>query len=344
MVAEYSNDQPQANGTSYLTQDTLGSTRAVTGQDQVVKVRHDYFPFGEEVPADGTWRTSGRGYDAGDGVRQKFTGKERDNETGLDYFLARFYSSVQGRFTGVDTAKIKQKNLINPQELNRYAYVNNNPLNSIDPDGMETIVIIIRTFIPQPTVNAPNSSPIGPAVRTFKGDDRNIGEHPERYRTEQRIAIETDPNKNGGKALLWHEKKTGITTELKYGGEIHGKAPGDTLKASAHHQTNEGVGPLVLVNAKGNEHDPLVPEAPGITYNIKFYVQSSGPDGAVSIGVDGEHDGFPAYEIFVQRPESSNKSEQFITGYDPRTENNGPSALIPGVAPKKIEKQKTLQP
>ena len=42
------------------------------------------------------------GYVLGDGVRQQFTLKERDVETGLDFFEARYYSSVDGRFTSVD--------------------------------------------------------------------------------------------------------------------------------------------------------------------------------------------------------------------------------------------------
>lgn len=59
--------------------------------------RHDYLPFGEELFAGTGGRTVALGY-AGDGVRQQFTLKERDIETGLDYFL----SSTQGRFTSPD--------------------------------------------------------------------------------------------------------------------------------------------------------------------------------------------------------------------------------------------------
>ena len=79
--------------------------------------------------------------------------KERDVETGLDYFLARYYSSVQGRFTSfyplyiaMDTQQAAEMNpqraraLFNayvsqPQQWNRYAYAINNPLLYVDPDG-----------------------------------------------------------------------------------------------------------------------------------------------------------------------------------------------------------------
>jgi hypothetical protein len=49
----------------------------------------DYMPFGEELGSGVGGRTIGMGFGATDGVRQKFTGKERDSETGLDFFQAR---------------------------------------------------------------------------------------------------------------------------------------------------------------------------------------------------------------------------------------------------------------
>jgi len=92
--------------------------------------RHDYMPFGEEIFAPTGLRTAGQGYAGGDGVQQQFTQKERDNETGMDYFLARFYASPQGRFVSPDTFSAI---ITNPQTVNRYAYVGNNPLKYIDP-------------------------------------------------------------------------------------------------------------------------------------------------------------------------------------------------------------------
>jgi RHS repeat-associated protein len=71
-----------------------------------------------------------------DGIRQKLTRKERDIETGLDYFWARHYSSAQGRFITVDPLMASAKTG-DPQTWNRYAYVVNNPLRYVDPDGMD---------------------------------------------------------------------------------------------------------------------------------------------------------------------------------------------------------------
>jgi RHS repeat-associated protein len=138
MVAEYVSDPvpPPAGGggTSYLTSDHLGSTRVVTKADGSVKARYDYLPFGEELPASIGGRSSVVGYGGADSMRQKFTAKERDSESGLDYFLARYYSSAQGRFTSVDPA-IRSAVLEMPQSWNRYIYVINNPLILTDPNG-----------------------------------------------------------------------------------------------------------------------------------------------------------------------------------------------------------------
>ncbi len=67
-------------------------------------------------------------------IRDQFTGKERDAETGLDYFGARYYSGAQGRFTSPDP-KLFPDAVYDPQSWNKYGYVRNNPLRLVDPDG-----------------------------------------------------------------------------------------------------------------------------------------------------------------------------------------------------------------
>ncbi len=66
----------------------------------------------------------------------EFTGKERDAETGLDYFGARYFSGAQGRWTSPDPLMASAK-ASKPQTWNRYAYALNNPLKFVDPDGLE---------------------------------------------------------------------------------------------------------------------------------------------------------------------------------------------------------------
>jgi RHS repeat-associated protein len=67
----------------------------------------------------------------------KFTGKERDSESGLDYFGARYNASRLGRFMTPDPLYIEMHRLIDPQQLNLYSYVRNNPLNLTDPTGLD---------------------------------------------------------------------------------------------------------------------------------------------------------------------------------------------------------------
>jgi RHS repeat-associated protein len=165
--------QSSAN-VQWMVTDQVGTPRMIadrTGSLAGIK-RHDYLPFGEELFAGSGGRTTGQGYVA-DNVRQKFTQKERDMETGLDYFGARYYASAQGRFTGVDPREISfEANstkflayLGNPQNWNHYSYVLNNPMIVTDPDGREpnkeqagTAQQIIA-IIQQTERDNPNASP-----------------------------------------------------------------------------------------------------------------------------------------------------------------------------------------
>jgi RHS repeat-associated protein len=127
---------------NWLLTDQLGTPRMIFDESGSLAnmSRHDYLPFGEELfggtpaqPGVGGRLTS-QGYTA-DSVRQKFTQKERDNETGLDYFGARYYESTQGRFTSPDPL-LSSGTIFDPQSWNRYSYTSNNPLRYIDPTGL----------------------------------------------------------------------------------------------------------------------------------------------------------------------------------------------------------------
>jgi RHS repeat-associated protein len=73
-----------------------------------------------------------------DACASRCTGKERDAESGLDYFGARYYGSNMGRFMSPDPIKITEDRLLNPANtLNLYSYAANNPLKYVDPDGQD---------------------------------------------------------------------------------------------------------------------------------------------------------------------------------------------------------------
>ena len=83
----------------------------------------DYYPYGGQQ----------NDYCAVVSQHYKFTGKERDSESGNDYFGARYYASTMGRFLTPDSARYS--GLSDPQSLNLYSYVGNHPTFLIDPDG-----------------------------------------------------------------------------------------------------------------------------------------------------------------------------------------------------------------
>jgi RHS repeat-associated protein len=134
VAAEYSNAGSSGSGTQYRHVDHLGSTRLIVNANGTPMTGgcHDFHPFGQELLS-GTNGRDATCFPSTPAPGLQFTGKERDAETGLDSFLARYMSSSQGRFTSPDIAG---PNLSNPQTLNKYLYALNNPLRYIDRNGL----------------------------------------------------------------------------------------------------------------------------------------------------------------------------------------------------------------
>jgi RHS repeat-associated protein len=117
----------------YYLADQLGSSRVIaqvlSGQTTATMCYDaDFEPYGGEHAY---INTCSQNY--------KFTGKERDTESGLDNFGARYYASTSGRFVTPDWAlkpvSVPYAKFGDPQSLNLYSYVENSPLNRIDADG-----------------------------------------------------------------------------------------------------------------------------------------------------------------------------------------------------------------
>jgi RHS repeat-associated protein len=135
LIAEYTTGPQTQGGTSYLTGDHTGTPRVITDHLGGVKERHDYLPFGEEVPTGFGGRSQDFKYGIPSSIKQKYTGVERDEETKLDYFGARYYASSVGRFISTDPLQASAV-ITDPQTWNRYAYVTNNPLKYVDIGGL----------------------------------------------------------------------------------------------------------------------------------------------------------------------------------------------------------------
>jgi RHS repeat-associated protein len=126
-IAEY-----QGNDTFFNHTDHLGSIRAQSNSSNTRTLTCFNLPFGDQMNCSGN--TDPAGY--------HFTGKEHDPESSLDNFGARYYNSSIGRFMTPDFSEsdsdpepVPYGDISNPQSLNLYAYVNNNPLTNTDPDG-----------------------------------------------------------------------------------------------------------------------------------------------------------------------------------------------------------------
>jgi RHS repeat-associated protein len=158
----------QADVVEYYHLDAIGNVRAVTNQSGAIVERHDYLPFGEEYNPQGGTQS------------RRFTGKERDSETGLDYFGARYYGPKIGRFTTVDPKYNWRASPVDPQRWNRYAYGKNNPVRYVDPNGQDAKDIIaggINAFGSNLVLGAGRSEPLNPDFELGQriGDVASIG-------------------------------------------------------------------------------------------------------------------------------------------------------------------------
>ena len=128
LIAEY---RPQEGKYYYYTPDQINSTRIVTNDSGAVVYAAAHDPFGGIQK---TWTST---YDP----VLKFSGKERDAESGLDYFGARYYDKAQYRFISVDPVINAGAAIGNPQRWNLYSYCGNNPIVYLDPDGRSYLIV-----------------------------------------------------------------------------------------------------------------------------------------------------------------------------------------------------------
>ncbi|HTV55435.1 MAG TPA: RHS repeat-associated core domain-containing protein [Terriglobia bacterium] len=132
----------------YSLNDWLGTKRVEANADGSIAASFLSLPFGDGLTLQGT---------GPDATENHFTGKVRDTESGNDYFGARYYASSMGRWLSPDwSAKVEPipyAKLDDPQSLNLYAYVQNNPLTASDADGH-----LLQPPLPVPGGDAYNST------------------------------------------------------------------------------------------------------------------------------------------------------------------------------------------
>ena len=119
---------------TYLHNDHLGSVAAGTDAAGTLLWTEHHSPYGEPLSPN-----------AANDNEATFTGHIRDKATGLNYMQARYYDPVIGRFLSIDPVTFMDTG--NPAMFNRYAYVFNDPVNLIDPDGECPICPVILAAI-----------------------------------------------------------------------------------------------------------------------------------------------------------------------------------------------------
>ncbi|MBO0720793.1 MAG: RHS repeat-associated core domain-containing protein, partial [Blastocatellia bacterium] len=319
------------NGSSYeyATADHLGSVRAWTdgSGNLVAGGRHDYLPFGEELFASYGTRTIDQGYGAStqeDCQRKPFTGKERDSESGLDNFGARYFGSSLGRFMTPDWAAkptaVPYAVFGDPQSLNLYSYVRNNPLSKADPDGhcsspkvgKGEVGVCIDLYIQAKRINVVGlGDNRGPAANDPKAT----------YRVE--LQLVADPKK-GTVSVVKDD-----AGESKALGGLISKKGTSTTSPIAPTTDDKGITHFTVNNTALNGlHD--LPGAPkdSIKTTIKMDVTSQG-----KVGIEGGmRTAYPSLEIYSY--DSSGKATTIL-----QIKEHDPSDLarqdqpIPKVAP-----------
>lgn len=180
----------------------------------------------------------------------------------------------------------------------------------------DTVRVVVNTFIPQEQLD----DPFG---RTFDGDGRDVGE-PGTYRTQQEIVITEAP---GGEPRVSVIPRTGDTENLDTGETANAGTAG--LQATTERR-DDGT---IVVRLRGNVGNPLAQveagpveiSPPAITYEMTIELQKNA-DGQWVVKADGQHDGFPGYEVLAS---VNGAAREVVYGYDPRDYGRGPVALFP---------------
>jgi RHS repeat-associated protein len=124
-------------GVFYYFSDHLKTASVITDSAGVIQAESDYYPWGGESK-----------FVNADSNHYRFTGKERDAESGLDYFGARYYSNRLGRFISADWSgtpiPVPYADFGDPQTLNLYTYVRNVPTVRFDADGHQSLMQAIQ--------------------------------------------------------------------------------------------------------------------------------------------------------------------------------------------------------
>jgi RHS repeat-associated protein len=234
---------------SFRLTDWLGTLRATTDAYGVAQGTCTGLPYGDGVTCSG---------DIPD--NHHFTGKERDAESGNDYFDARYYSSSMGRFMSPDWAAqeepVPYAKMDDPQSLNLYVYVLNNPMTGIDKDGHECGGQAACRAKSEPGDQPGGQAPAQPQKYTGPEDPTNPG-HPITENKQVKKELDNAWMKTSNGTARNGKAEAGFVVENR-DGKISIEQKQDSIGSDKPNglQFNTDKDTLLIVHTHGNAMDP----------------------------------------------------------------------------------------
>jgi RHS repeat-associated protein len=193
------------SGVFYYFSDQLKTAAVETDASGNIQDESDFYPWGGELQ-----------FTSSNDNHYKFTGKERDSETGLDYFGARYYGSALGRFMTPDwaakAAAVPYADFADPQSLNLYSYVRNIPTTKYDADGhCDPIVCVMHV------------------IEYLSGHAGYVGTVEGNVRSNYNARIKETKASQGGQ--ITSEQRTAIQQEARQGSTALGRSLAEALDA-----------------------------------------------------------------------------------------------------------------
>jgi len=192
------------------------------------------------------------------------TGKERDIESGLDYFGARYYGSNMGRWMSPDKPFADQ-HLADPQSWNMYSYTRNNPLSSVDPDGQAVVAL---TGLALQRIQSTLPSDVRSQVTADKNGMLN------------RAAIDGIKSSDSNVMLLQQAVDAQATIEVTTASSVQGGQPSELVGASFEYQSTAAV----QADVKAAGGDPSTVTGPNV-YDGYTQNASQSPSGNIRVTV-----------------------------------------------------------
>jgi RHS repeat-associated protein len=304
-----------ASAVRFYHQDHLGSSSNLTNTKGALINESSYYPYGS---------LRFRSPELSRSDSYQFTQKERDTESELDYFDARYFGSRLPRFISTDPI-IEcsfEKLSPNPQRWNAYAYCRSNPIAFVDVDGKEEWKITLRAYIPENSFSFLGTQNMG--------DGRGFSmESGASSRAAVTFTLETDP-KSSLVPLIKAENiqtySSGSTMSFCAAGncvESKGTAEVD-VRIHENFRTEEGTG---ILGISFSASDPAVPIAsrlgavPSTGGELLFQVSPAG-----DLVVTGNVRTYPSFEAYAEK----DGRKQKIFDLPVEEKNNSPMSLVPG--------------